>query len=86
MQNLCFNDLYCYLATKKTFQLKIICLKFVEFYTLNNFEPQNIMRIEQNFKKKYLFVTQKNTEDKSISFTKQERKRYVIELLFSELS
>ena len=25
-------------------------------------------------------------EDKSIAFTKQERKRYVIELLFSELS
>ena len=31
---------------QKTFQLHILCLKFVKFYIFQNFEPQNVMRIK----------------------------------------
>ena len=37
----------------------IAYIKFVELYTLKNFEPQNITRIEQKINKKYLFVKKK---------------------------
>ena len=31
---------------QKTFQLQILCLKFVKFYIKKNFEPQNVVRIK----------------------------------------
>ena len=31
---------------QNTFQLQILCLKFVKFYIFNNFEPQNAVRIK----------------------------------------
>ena len=49
VQNLSFNGLYCYLVIlteKKTFQVKILSLKFVKFYILKNFKPQSIAGIE----------------------------------------
>ena len=34
------------LNNTKTFQLRILCLKFCKFYVLLNFEPQNVVRFE----------------------------------------
>ena len=34
------------LTNKKTFQMQILCLKFVKLYIFKNFEPQNVMRIK----------------------------------------
>ena len=31
---------------QKTFQLQILCLKFVKFYIFKSFEPQNVVRIK----------------------------------------
>ena len=67
VEKLCFNDVYCYLATNKTFQLKILYLKFVEFYTLKKFEPQNIVRIEQIFPQKAFICLPQKFCSKNIS-------------------
>ena len=85
-----FNDRYCCVTTKNI-SIKDpidLSLKFVNFHTLKIFEPQNIVRIEKKIGKKLLICSpqkfcSKNfsdfflyNEDKSISFTKQEKKVY----------
>ena len=67
VQKLSLNDLYCCLTTKK-FQLKIICCKFVKCYTFKHFEPQNIVRIEKNFKKTLFVPTKKIVPTISLIF------------------
>ena len=54
VQKLSFNDLYCCLTTKKTFQLKIICLKFVKFYTFRNLSLKISRESNKNLDKKLL--------------------------------
>ena len=47
---------------QKTFQLQILCLKFVKFYILKNFEPQNVVRIKVKIPTKmYLFLHKQNS-------------------------
>ena len=77
VRKLSFNDLHCHLITQKTFQLKILCLKFVIFYF--NFEPQHIARIKLKFQQKITYLSIKKfvarisqmflyNKDQSISF------------------
>ena len=76
---------YIVIYQQKTFQLQILCLKFVKFYILKNFEHQNVVRIKQKFQQKiYLFLHKQNffenfsdfflyNEDKSISLHKKKK-------------
>ena len=56
VQKLTFNDLYCCL-TIKTFQLEIICLKFVKFYTFRNLSLKISRESSKNLDEKLLFCS-----------------------------
>ena len=99
VQNLSFNDPYYCLTTKKIVQLKIICLKFVNSYIFRNLSLKISRELSKNLDEKILFCSplpkfcSKNFSDffyimriRVSSLQNKKKNRYVIDLLFSELS
>ena len=76
--------IYVVVKQQQKIQLKIICLKFVKFYTFRNLSLKISRESSKNLDEKSLFCFPKNSvprislillynEDKNMSFTKQEK-------------
>ena len=75
VQKLSFNDIYCCPTTKKTFQLKIICLKFVKFHTFRNLSLKISRETSKYLDEKLLFCSPKKFCSKIQVFPLQNKKK-----------